>query len=152
MLLRTRLLKKTWRICKVGSSSWNSSYLLYLDHGDGLSVPSGYTQALTGSVINQGQMVDLTVNMTAPAASGTYTGYRSMRGGVLFGITTVGGTFLGKVVGIFFCLVSPFFQFVPCPLPGSSQPVTRWYSHFAQLLGNLCSHLRHTSPIIFQNG
>ena len=45
-------------------------------------------------------MVDLTVNMTAPAASGTYTGYWRLRnpGGVLFGITPAGGTFLVKII------------------------------------------------------
>jgi hypothetical protein len=90
---------KTWRIRNVGSCSWNSSYLLIFDHGDGLGVSSGYAQLLTTSVVNPGQMVDLSVNMTAPAAAGTYTGYWRMRdpGGVLFGITPTGGTFLVKV-------------------------------------------------------
>ena len=91
---------KTWRLRNVGSCSWNSSYQLIFDHGDGLGVTSGYTQSLTSSAVNPGQMVDLTVNMTAPAASGTYTGYWRMRdpGGVLFGITPAGGTFLVKVI------------------------------------------------------
>ena len=66
---------KTWRLRNVGSCSWNSSYLLIFDHGDGLGVTSGYTQPLTTSVVNPGQSVDLTVNMTSPAASGTYTSY-----------------------------------------------------------------------------
>ena len=91
---------KTWRVRNIGSCSWNSSYLLIFDHGDGLGVTSGYTQPLTTSVVNPGQMLDLTVNMTAPAAAGTYTGYWRMRdpGGTLFGITPAGGTFLVKVV------------------------------------------------------
>jgi hypothetical protein len=91
---------KTWRIRNVGSCSWNSSYLLIFDHGDGLGLPSGYTQQLTSSAVNPGQMVDLTVNLTAPAASGTYTSYWRMRdpGGVLFGITPAAGTFLVKIV------------------------------------------------------
>jgi hypothetical protein len=91
---------KTWRIRNDGTCSWNSSYLLIFDHGDGLGVTSGYTQSLTSSVVNPGQMLDVTVNLTAPAASGTYTGYWRMRdpGGVLFGITPAGGTFLVKVI------------------------------------------------------
>jgi len=64
---------KTWRVRNVGTCSWNSSYLLIFDHCDGLGVTSGYTQPLTTGVVNPGQLVDLTVNMTAPAASGTYT-------------------------------------------------------------------------------
>jgi hypothetical protein len=91
---------KTWRIRNIGSCSWNSNYLLIFDHGDGMGVTSGYTQQLTASVVNPGQMVDLTVNLTAPAKTGTYTGYWRLRdpGGVLFGITPAGGTFLVKII------------------------------------------------------
>jgi hypothetical protein len=91
---------KTWRLRNIGSCSWNSNYLLIFDHGDGLGVTSGYTQQLTSNVVNPGQMVDLTVNLTSAAASGTYTGYWRLRdpGGVLFGITPGGGTFLVKVI------------------------------------------------------
>jgi hypothetical protein len=50
-------------------------------------------------MVNPGQMVDLEVNLTAPDAFGTYTGYWRMRdpGGVLFGITPTGGTFIVKI-------------------------------------------------------
>ncbi len=91
---------KTWRLRNVGSCSWNSSYLLIFDRGDGIGVSSGYTQQLTSSVVNPGQSVDLTVNLTAPTTPGTYTGYWRLRdpGGVLFGITPAGGTFLVKVI------------------------------------------------------
>jgi hypothetical protein len=91
---------KTWRIRNTGSCSWNSAYLLIFDHQDGMGVTSGYTQPLTTSIVNPGQTVDLTVNLTAPASAGTYTGYWRMRdpGGVLFGITPAGGTFLVKVI------------------------------------------------------
>ena len=91
---------KTWRIRNVGTCSWNSSYLLIFDHGDGIGVTSGYSQPLTSGVVNPGQMVDLQVNLIAPTTSGTYTGYWRMRdpGGVLFGITPAGGTFLVKVI------------------------------------------------------
>jgi hypothetical protein len=91
---------KTWRIQNIGSCSWNSSYLLVFDHQDGMGVSSGYTQPLTSGVVNPGQQVDLTVNLTAPSNPGTYTGYWRLRdpGGVLFGITPAGGTFIVKVI------------------------------------------------------
>lgn len=91
---------KTWRVRNIGSCSWNSSYLLIFDHGDGIGVSSGYTQQLTSGVVNPGQMVDLTVNLTAPSSAGTYTGYWRFRdpGGVLFGITPAGGAFIVKVM------------------------------------------------------
>lgn len=92
---------KTWRILNVGTCSWNSSYLLIFDHGDGMGVTAGYTQQLTSGVVNPGQWVDLTVNnLKAPSATGTYTGYWRLRdpGGVIFGITPSAGTFVVKIV------------------------------------------------------
>jgi len=95
-----QVFSKTWRIRNVGTCSWNSSYLLIFDHGDGLGVSAGYTQQLTTGVVNPGQWVDLTVNLKTPAATGTYTGYWRLRdpGGVVFGITPSGGTFIVKIV------------------------------------------------------
>ncbi len=91
---------KTWRLRNIGSCSWTSSYLLIFDHQDGMGVTKGYTQPLTSGVVNPGQLVDLTVNLTAPATPGTYTGYWRLRdpGGVVFGITPSGGTFLVKII------------------------------------------------------
>jgi hypothetical protein len=91
---------KTWRIKNVGSCSWNSNYLLIFDRQDGMGVTSGYTQSLTSGIVNPGQMVDLTVNLTAPTTPGTYTGYWKLRdpGGVVFGITPAGGAFLVKII------------------------------------------------------
>ncbi len=91
---------KTWRLKNIGTCSWNSSYMLVFDHGDGLGVTAGYTQSLTSGVVNNGQSVDLTVNMTAPASSGTYTGYWRLRdpGGVLFGIDTATQWFIVKII------------------------------------------------------
>ncbi|MBE3119559.1 MAG: hypothetical protein IMZ50_12505, partial [Candidatus Atribacteria bacterium] len=86
LMAPNQVFSKTWRIRNAGTCSWNSSYLLLFDHGDGMGITSGYTQPLTG-IVNPGQEVDLTVNLKAPAASGTYTGYWRLRdpGGVVFG-------------------------------------------------------------------
>jgi hypothetical protein len=91
---------KTWRIHNAGSCSWNSSYLLIFDHGDGMGVTAGYTQQLTTGVVNPGQEVDLNVNLKAPAAIGTYAGYWRLRdpGGTVFGITPAGDTFIVKIM------------------------------------------------------
>jgi hypothetical protein len=67
-----QVFSKTWRIRNAGTCSWNSSYLLIFDHGDGLGVTPGYSQPLTTGVVNPGQWVDLVVSLKAPAASGTY--------------------------------------------------------------------------------
>jgi hypothetical protein len=96
-----QVFSKTWRIRNVGTCSWNSSYLLIFDNGDGLGKATGYTQQLTTGVVNPGQWVDLEVkDLKAPATTGTYTGYWRMRdpSGVVFGITPAGGTFAVRIV------------------------------------------------------
>lgn len=96
LMVPNQVFSKTWRIRNAGTCPWNSSYLLIFDHGDGIGVTTGYTQQLTAGVVNSGQTVDLTVNLKAPAANGTYSGYWRLRapGGVVFGITPAGGTFV----------------------------------------------------------
>ncbi|HEY5268747.1 MAG TPA: NBR1-Ig-like domain-containing protein [Anaerolineales bacterium] len=96
-----QVFSKTWRIRNVGTCSWNSSYLLIFDHGDGLGVTTGYTQQLTTGVVDPGQEVDLIVNnLKAPAVPGMYTSYWRLRdpGGVVFGITPSESTFVVKIV------------------------------------------------------
>jgi hypothetical protein len=81
---------KTWRLKNNGSCTWTSSYQLIFDKGDQMSGP--LTQPLLGNVA-PGQEVDISVNLIAPAAAGTYKGYWQLRdqNGVLFGLS--GGSF-----------------------------------------------------------
>ena len=79
---------KTWRLTNVGTCTWNSSYQLVFDHGDGMGVSTGYSQTLTAGSVAPAQSVDVSVTLTAPAAPGTYTGYWRFRdpNGVYFGL------------------------------------------------------------------
>lgn len=63
---------KTWRLVNNGSCSWTSGYQLSFFSGDQMSGPS--SQQLTNSIINPGQSVDISVNLTAPGTAGTYKG------------------------------------------------------------------------------
>jgi hypothetical protein len=74
---------KTWRLKNTGTCSWTPSYAIVFDSGDAMSGPA--TQALTGNV-NPGQTVDISVNLKAPSADGTYRGYWKLRNaaGTLF--------------------------------------------------------------------
>ena len=76
---------KIWRIQNVGTCSWTTSYSLVFINGDQMAAPGGI--AMPGNV-NPGQMVDLSVTMTAPNSDGHYRGYWKLRNasGVLFGI------------------------------------------------------------------
>lgn len=76
---------KTWRLKNIGSTTWTTDYSLVFVSGEQMSAPASLK--LPKSVA-PGGTVDVTVNMTAPAAAGTYRGNWQLKtaAGVLFGI------------------------------------------------------------------
>ena len=82
---------KTWRLRNIGTCTWTSGYRVVYDRGDSLGISSGYSQQLTTGTIFSGQTVDISVNMTAPTAVGTYRSDWSLRdpNGVAFGTNFV---------------------------------------------------------------
>ncbi len=76
---------KKWRIRNVGSCAWNG-YSMVFDSGDSMGGPA--TTAIPA--VNPNQEVDLSVNLTAPSAPGTYRGYWRIvtNGGVLVPIVS----------------------------------------------------------------
>jgi hypothetical protein len=77
---------KTWRLKNIGTCSWTSAYALVFSNGNNMSGAAA-TSVLNGNV-NPGQTVDISINLTAPAAEGNYRGYYLLRNGagVLFGL------------------------------------------------------------------
>jgi hypothetical protein len=61
---------KTWRIKNVGTCAWNGFSLVF-DSGDAM----GGAASSAIAVVNPGQEIDLSVNMTAPTAPGNYRSY-----------------------------------------------------------------------------
>jgi len=61
---------KKWRIKNIGSCTWNG-YAMIFDSGDTMGGPA--TKAI--AAVNPGQEVDLEIDLTAPAAPGSYKGY-----------------------------------------------------------------------------
>ncbi len=78
---------KTWRLKNIGTCTWTTSYALVFVSGSQMGAPSVINLP---SSVAPGATVDLSVNMTAPATSGSYRGYWQLRNasGVLFGIGT----------------------------------------------------------------
>lgn len=78
--------KKTWRIKNIGTCAWNSNDVsLIFDSGEKMGAPASLALPTT---VNPGQTVDITVDMTSPAAAANYRGYwkfKSNSGGA-FGI------------------------------------------------------------------
>jgi hypothetical protein len=81
--------KKTWRLRNVGTCSWSNAYQLVFSSGQQMGGPSSAAFPLAqGQVVAQGQTVDVTIDLTAPTAPGTYRGFWMFKNanGVLFGI------------------------------------------------------------------
>lgn len=76
---------KTWRLQNVGPCTWDESYALVWFSGEQLDAP--LTVPLRGAV-SSGEVVDLSVDMTAPQTPGSYQSNWKLRNdaGVLFGI------------------------------------------------------------------
>jgi hypothetical protein len=82
---RSATFTKTWRIQNTGTCSWTTSYALVFVNGYQMTGSSGIAMP---SVVNPGQIIDLSITMTAPATDGHYQGFWKLRNaaGVLFGI------------------------------------------------------------------
>ncbi len=76
---------KTWRLQNVGTCTWNTSYALVFSSGASMNASTAL--GLPGNV-KPGQVVDISIDLTAPDGKGPYRGYWLLRNsnGVLFGI------------------------------------------------------------------
>lgn len=76
---------KTWRIKNIGQCTWTTSYQLVFFSGTQMSGPSS---AAFPNNVAVGQTVDISVEMTAPSAAGSYRGFWMVKNadGALFGI------------------------------------------------------------------
>lgn len=63
---------KTWRLKNIGTCSWTTQYALVFVRGQAMIVPE--PQHLAGTVA-PGEMVDVSVNLTAPETPDVYSGY-----------------------------------------------------------------------------
>lgn len=79
---------KTWRLKNVGSCAWTSGYSLIFDSGDQMGGPA--SQQLTNGTVAPGQTIDVSVNLVAPASTGTYKGNWKLKdsSGEVFALST----------------------------------------------------------------
>ena len=82
---------KTWRLMNIGSCTWTESYTLVFFSGEQFGASASVELPVE---VAPGQMVDVSINMTAPKISGHYRGYWKLNNpyasGGPFGIGTTG--------------------------------------------------------------
>jgi hypothetical protein len=67
---------KTWKLRNAGTCSWSTSYSVVFVSGNAMGGPA--SQALTGTIA-PGTTVDISLNLTAPHETGSYTGYWTLK-------------------------------------------------------------------------
>ncbi|MDX9991529.1 MAG: NBR1-Ig-like domain-containing protein [Anaerolineales bacterium] len=87
---------KTWQIKNIGSCPWDTSHSLYLQSGEGLTTTTSIPLTKT---VYPGDVVNLSVSMTAPTAEGVYTGYWRIATpyGGSFGVGTTDTSLIAKI-------------------------------------------------------
>lgn len=63
---------KTWRLRNAGTCSWSPSYSMVFVSGNSMGGPA--SQSLTSTIV-PASTVDISLNLTAPHETGSYTGY-----------------------------------------------------------------------------
>lgn len=83
---------KTWRLRNTGTCTWTTGYDLVFVSGSQFGAPAAVD--FPGNVA-PGQVIDLSVTLTAPAGDGSYRGYWKLRdaSGVLFGLGATNAAF-----------------------------------------------------------
>ncbi|MCJ7624367.1 MAG: NBR1-Ig-like domain-containing protein [Anaerolineaceae bacterium] len=76
---------KTWRLMNIGSCTWTPDYALIFASGDSMGSSAVVPFNVT---VRPGDVVDVSIYLTAPNEVGTYTGYWRLRSGngVVFGL------------------------------------------------------------------
>jgi hypothetical protein len=87
---------KTWQVKNIGSCAWDSNHKLYLQSGDGMTTATSIPLPRT---VYPGDVVNLSVEMTAPEAEGVYTGYWRIATpyGGSFGMGTTDTSLIAKI-------------------------------------------------------
>ena len=115
---------KTWRLKNTGSCTWTSGYVLLFDSGDKMNAPA--TSAITNASVDPGSTIDISLDLTAPAAAGTYQGNFKLRSpdNIVFGINADGqGPFWVKVV-VAEATATPTATSFPVYSSGSANPTS----------------------------
>jgi hypothetical protein len=75
---------KTWRVMNTGYCTWTSDTALVFVSGSQMNGPNSVK---LGSTVRPGEVIDISVNLTAPSQNGAYTGFYKLRdaAGNLFG-------------------------------------------------------------------
>ena len=122
---------KTWRLKNVGTCTW-TNYSLMFDSGEKMGGPDS---AVIPATVAPGQTVDITVNLTAPAAAATYRGYWKLKNntGVPFGIGSAGTKSFWVEIKVTGTAVTPVTPVTP---GASATPITGTSYDFA---ANVCA-------------
>lgn len=101
--------QKSWRLKNAGNCDWGADYLFTYANGNTPAARMGGQTQVLGRPVQPGETVDITVDLTAPQAPGTYQGFWHM--------ANAAGTPFGERVWVGIRLPGP-----PTPVPPPPPP------------------------------
>lgn len=87
---------KTWEIKNVGTCTWGPTYTVVFFGGEQMAAQSSYT--FTTENVEPGENVEISIEMTAPTKTGTFTGYWILRNALGQNFLVDGGSFYVQIV------------------------------------------------------
>ncbi len=101
---------KTWELVNTGSCTWNSDYSMTFISGDDM----GGSETEIGRSVAPGQSAAISVSLTAPEDSGTYTGY--------WRLANAGATSFGEDVYVLITVSDEVTTDTPTATPTATLP------------------------------
>jgi hypothetical protein len=102
---------KTWRLKNSGSCTWTSGYSVVFDSGEAMGAPA--SKQLTVGTIAPGEVIDVSLDLKAPADPGSYRGNFKLRNsdGKVFGLGNKSSPFFVEILipessGVMFDFIS----------------------------------------------
>jgi hypothetical protein len=72
VLFTSESFTKTWRLKNLGTCTWTPAYQIVFRDGEGYNGPASIP---LGATVSPGATIEISINLTAPAAPGTYEGF-----------------------------------------------------------------------------
>ena len=81
LLTPNQVFTKTWKLKNAGTCNWDSSMIMVVESGPGMTQNTTYPTMPSGNTVAPGATLDVSIGMTAPPQAGSYRTYWRLQDG-----------------------------------------------------------------------